>query len=86
VHLLHATLNPSTGCHPNRAIIQVCFLWLCSDFQAEGEPLNQFAFKVILIIGMYFFFHPRVFSGYEIDIGLDLWVCAFLKYGNCVKL
>jgi hypothetical protein len=58
VHLLHVTLTPSTSLHPNRAIVQLCLLWLCSDFQVEGEPLNQFMFKVLFITGMSFVFHP----------------------------
>jgi hypothetical protein len=44
VHLLHVTLTPSTGRHPSRAIVQLCLLWLGSDFQAEEEPLDQLAF------------------------------------------
>jgi len=56
MNLLHVTLNPSTDHQPNRAIVQLCFLWLCFNFQAEGEPFNQFAFKVLLITGMSFFF------------------------------
>jgi hypothetical protein len=55
MHLLYVTLTPSNGYYPNRAIVQLCLLWLCSDFQVEGEPLNQFVFKVLLVTCMYFF-------------------------------
>jgi len=55
LHLLQVTLTHSTRNHPNRDIVQLCLLWLCYDFQAEGEPLNQFTFKVFFITGMSFF-------------------------------
>jgi hypothetical protein len=44
VHLLHVTLTLSTGCHPSRDIVQLFFLWLEFDFQAEEEPLGQLTF------------------------------------------
>jgi hypothetical protein len=56
VHLLHVTLTLSTGRHPSRAIVQLCLLWLGSDFQAEEEPLKPtHIFKVLLVTGMSFF-------------------------------
>jgi len=44
VNLLHNTLTFSAGHHPSQDIVQLCFLWLGFDFQAEGEPLSQFTF------------------------------------------
>jgi hypothetical protein len=58
MHLLHVTPTPSTGHHPSLDIVQLCFLWLGSDFQAEEEPLSQaHVFKVLLVTGMSFL-HP----------------------------
>jgi hypothetical protein len=44
VHLMHFILTLSTGHHPSQPIEQLCLLFLGSNFQAEGEPLSQFAF------------------------------------------
>jgi hypothetical protein len=54
MHLLHITLTLSSGYHPSRAIVKLCLLWLGSDFQAEGELLNQSCFKELLVKGMSF--------------------------------
>jgi len=44
MHLLHVILTPSTIYRPSQAIVQLCLLWLGSDFQVGEEPLDQLAF------------------------------------------
>jgi hypothetical protein len=57
VHLLHVTPYPSHWPSP-LAIVQLCSLWLSSDFQAEEELLGQARiFKVFVVTGMSFH-HP----------------------------
>jgi hypothetical protein len=86
VHLLHITPTPSTGHHPSQAIVQLCFSMVRFRLSSREELLSQaHALRC-------FWLHVCLFSIHESALVMkyflaqDVWVCAFLKYGNCVNL
>jgi hypothetical protein len=85
VHLLHVTLTLSTGHHPSRAIVQLCLLWLSSEFQAEEEPLGQLPFLRCSWLQICLFAIHEFALVMKHIVAPYVWVCAFLKSGNCVK-
>jgi hypothetical protein len=58
VHLLHVTPTPSTGRHPSRAIVQLCFVVVRLRLSSRGRTARPTRiFKVLLVTGMPFL-HP----------------------------
>jgi len=75
VHLLHITFIHVIGCHPSQVIgyfsnIDVVVM-LC--LLSKEKLLDELTFC-------------RYVSSYEMDVGLGVLVCVFLKYFNCIKL